>query len=283
MLRAYQLYYFEQLGQLERDEYFDLNRAVITSKDEKGKCYLKEHDDKGDAGCLLNTQKDSSSSGLVSYYDLLMAIVAHKTSLENVEYRSCIWEHSTLETRLESNSNISGKKVAFESLRSKQPVHLSDSDLKLIAKKKRTLKYLDMCPCSLTNRSVVLINKYLNKNLKYLRLQNCCNWIPDRPKGGELDSEDEELGIGHQRIELPNLLADNIRFRYVNEDAVNSEEEEEEDEEEDEDFDGEDMIVARQQEDQSNERDHNEYFISGDGVLRVTSSEEIGEQMFENM
>lgn len=285
LLRAYQLYYNEQLGQLERDEYFQLNRTVITCKGEKGKCNLNRskssHDDKKDGECLLNTSIDSSSTDLVTYYDLLMAIVAHKnkTSLDCVEFRSCIWEHSTLEARLESvatNNNNSDKKVAFESLRSKQPAHLSDSDLKLIIKRKRTLKSLDLCPCNLTNRSVVLLNKYLNKNLKYLRLQNCCNWVPDEPKGGELDSEDEELGIGIQRIELPNLLADSIRFRYVNEDGVNSEEE-------DEDFDGEDMTVARQQEDQSNERDHNEYFISGDGVLSVTSSEEIGEQISENM
>ncbi len=110
LLKNYQLFYIEQLGRLERDEYFQLNRTkekpltattnLIQVEDEKSS---KQNNPN------VNTpaQKD-----LVSYYDLLMAIAAHKskTSLESVEYRSCIWEHSTLETRLEQSYNAAASR-----------------------------------------------------------------------------------------------------------------------------------------------------------------------------
>ena len=163
---------------------------------------------------------------------------------------------------------------AFESLRSKQPVHLSDTDLKLIIKRKRNLKCLDICPCNLTNRSIVLINKYLGRNLKYLRLQNCCNWLPDETKGGD---SDDELLLAHQQIELPNLLAENVRLRVSHEDNG---------------YDNSDEDDSEQNFLENNENEHNDFFVNPNNNTNTTSTNsdvlrnEVysldGDQMFEN-
>lgn len=87
----------------------------------------------------------------------------------------------------------------LKSVRSCQPAHLVDTDLKMIIRNQRKLVYLDVCPCMLTNRSVLWINKYLNAHLKCLRLHNCCNWSQAVGLSGADDNmfelnEDEMIG-----------------------------------------------------------------------------------------
>lgn len=159
LLKSYQHFYVHQLSQLERAEYFQLKRISdpCSNQNEQAMSHHAMH-----LNSMGYTAKHQPKSELITYYDLLMAIVENKsnTGLSSVSYRSCIWQHSTLEMRLLDGAEA-GKALALN--RSKQQAHLSDADLRLIVRRKPTIEYLDVCPCNLSNRSVALINKYLNR------------------------------------------------------------------------------------------------------------------------
>lgn len=74
------------------------------------------------------------------------------------------------------NESTGPSQLKLSSIRSRQPPHLIDANLKSIIRNQKKLVYIDLCPCMLTNRTILWINKYLSAHLKCLRLQNCCNW-----------------------------------------------------------------------------------------------------------
>lgn len=139
----------------ERSEYFKLNR-----KSNSENLMLTDEPEMSGEDAEWKPIQYETQNDLVTYYDLLIALVhnKNKASLSRIIYRSCLWEHSTLENRL-LNSSVTNKK----SLRSKQPAHLTDFDLRFIFKRKYPIEYLDVCPCNLTNKSIKLINKYLKR------------------------------------------------------------------------------------------------------------------------
>ena len=177
----YSKYYLKRLEEHEREQYFQIENVSNKAKANKSIKNIK----------------------LITYYDLVMAFAsrAEKCSLKTIDYRQCIWSHSTLEERIktkktnkpvkssneEGDDNNSNALDSYDSsdlddnkmvksLRSKQKPHLSDLDLRVVIKNQKNLDHLDICPCILTNKSILLINKYLTRNLKSLRFQNCCNW-----------------------------------------------------------------------------------------------------------
>jgi len=223
LLSSYEHFYLEQINQIERQAYFTLNRA----------------------GDKQLSSSSITKENLITFYDLLMTLVADKkqTSLDSLTYRACVSKHSTLEFRL-LNSNST-----FESIRAEQEFHLKDSDLRLVTRYKPTLEYLDICPCSLSNKSVRLINRHLS-GLKYLRLQNCCLWQSEDAKEEEDISETAVIGQ-----ELPDWITDNaVR-------DANGARESVEDEADDEDVDNNNNSL---------EHSHNEYIF--DEMRRVMNN-----------
>lgn len=83
---------------------------------------------------------------------------------------SSTWSLSSLE------NDVDPVDFKLKSVRGRQRAHLTDRDVKSIVKSQKKISYLDVCPCQLTNRTILLMNRHLNNHLKYLRLQNCCNW-----------------------------------------------------------------------------------------------------------
>ena len=165
LLKSYRNYYIQQLSESERLEYFELN---------------KPH---------LKSDSESKSSTLISYYDLLMAFAASKSSigLARLEYHACLWSHSTLEARLMMNPD------RRPLLRAQLTPHLNDVDLKFILKRISNVEFLDVCPCLLRNKSIHSINKYLNKSVRYLRLQNCCNWFTPEVAQADVERDEPQL------------------------------------------------------------------------------------------
>ena len=187
--------YQQQLGQLERRDYFQIVNLKMTPPEQ-----------------------------LVSVYEFLMALASRpdKANLSYVDYRQCVNARSTLDQRLRQREG-----GETSSIRARQPPHLRDRDLRLVLKHK--CEYLEICPCELTNKSIYLINKHLNKHLKYLRLQNCCNWIGNREEDGEAaDNENDEDNDDFYLYNLQEYL------EQRRQETVHDEEDEEE-EEEDED------------------------------------------------
>lgn len=89
--------------------------------------------------------------------------------------------------------------LKLKSIRSRQTPHLVDANLKSIIRNQKKLVYLDLCPCMLTNKTVMLINKHLNAHLKCLRLQNCCNWATsanEQNAAGNANNNNNEPGGG---------------------------------------------------------------------------------------
>jgi len=121
-------------------------------------------------------EKSDKQQQLVSYYDLLLVLASRsdRVYLNKIEYNQCLY----------SNSN-------FKSMRAQQPAHLDDKELKLLIKNKHC-EYLDVCPCFLTNKSVHFINKYSNNSLKFLRLQNCCDWSKNLTSNNEDEDDDSD-------------------------------------------------------------------------------------------
>jgi hypothetical protein len=197
LIQSYAKYYIDQLGHLERNEFFQ-----ITNNNNN------------------NNKNNSNEKQLVSYYDLLLALASRpdRVYLNKIEYNQCLHSSSTLEQRIRtriqadllsqtdrvqqlisnyfrlysateqqqhqhqqqtssSSSSISdsNNKLILKSVRAQQPTHLDDKELKLLLKNKHC-EHLDICPCFLTNKSVHFINKYSSHNLKFLRLKNCCDW-----------------------------------------------------------------------------------------------------------
>jgi hypothetical protein len=175
----YSKYYLSRVERHERNQYFQIENISNKEKPRKSIKNIK----------------------LITYYDLIMAFAsrAEKCNLNTIDYRQCIWSHSTLDERIktknknkpvraQSDDDAAEKNVDSydssdldenqmpKSLRSKQKSHLSDADLRTIVRSQKNLYHLDTCPCMLTNKSILLINKYLANNLKSLRFQNCCNW-----------------------------------------------------------------------------------------------------------
>lgn len=199
LIKQYAKIYLEQLGKIERRNYFQIINKKQTDR--------------------------SGTPELISFYDFLMALASKpdKANLAYVDYRQCMNARSTLEQRLQQREESD-----VRSIRSKQPVHLKDRDLRLILKHK--CEYLEICPCELTNKSIYMINKHLTKHLKYLRLQNCCNWVGRReanttePAPNEEEDNDEEND---------DFYLDNLR-EYL-EEKRGAQKEEVDEEEEDED------------------------------------------------
>lgn len=150
--------YQQQLGQIERRDYFQMVDLKMTAPEQ-----------------------------IVNFYDFLMALASRpdKANLTYIDFRQCLNARSTLDQRLRQREGGEA-----HSLRARQPSHLKDRDLRLIMRHK--CEYLELCPCELTNKSIYLINKHLNKHLKYLRLQNCCNWVGNREEEETADEIEEE-------------------------------------------------------------------------------------------
>jgi hypothetical protein len=191
LIKEYSKYYLGQLEQLERDAYF--NNYNAKSKQNE----LRELNQKA------NPQKPPAPP-LVTYYDLLMCMAAErdKCQLSMLDYRMCTHAHSTLEQRLlqqhvasgsasnsitdyirivksrsKKDSNGNGSEQQLISMRGLQRIHLDDKDVKLVCRGQRNkLTYLDVCPRLLTNKSLLYLSRYASGSLKYLRLENCCNW-----------------------------------------------------------------------------------------------------------
>jgi hypothetical protein len=200
LIKSYAQYYLEQLGRLERAEFFQIGRK-IDSQSEK---------------MQIDQQQHQSNTNLITYYDLLMALASRpdRVYLNGIEYHQCIWSSSTLEQRIRTriqnellsqtdsiqqlNSNYfrlcsanDENKLILKSVRAQQPAHLEDNQLKSMLKhQSKRLEHLDLCPCLLTNKSVHLINKHLGKHLKQLRLRNCCDWS-QKIRGNNEPNEDQ--------------------------------------------------------------------------------------------
>lgn len=204
ILQSYAQHYLDQLGRLERIEFFQIQ----TNKSEQ-----------------MQTDQPERIQ-LIAYFDLLLAFASRpdKIYLNKIEYKQCVWSSSTLEQRLRtriqndllSDSSIqqlntnyfrlysasSQDKFVLKSIRAQQQSHLEDKQLKLIIKNQlNRCQHLDICPCLLTNKSVALINKC--NNLKYLRLQNCCDWTQ---KLNETDLDEEEEEESEDESDLDNDL-----------------------------------------------------------------------------
>jgi hypothetical protein len=167
----------------------------------------------------IDQQQHQSNTNLITYYDLLMALASRpdRVYLNGIEYHQCIWSSSTLEQRIRTriqnellsqtdsiqqlNSNYfrlcsanDENKFILKSVRAQQPSHLEDKQLKAMLKhQSKRLEQLDLCPCLLTNKSVHLINKYLGKTLKQLRLRNCCDWSQKTGTNNEINEDQMDL------------------------------------------------------------------------------------------
>jgi hypothetical protein len=201
LIQSYAKYYIDQLGHLERNEFFQ-----ITNNNRQNN----------------NNNNNSNEKQLVSYYDLLLALASRpdRVYLNKIEYNQCLHASSTLEQRIrtriqtdllsqtdrvqqlisnyfrlysatgQQTSSDSNNKLILKSVRAQQPTHLDDKELKLLLKNKHC-EHLDICPCFLTNKSVHFINKYSSHNLKFLRLKNCCDWSKKSTNNNMIDPSDE--------------------------------------------------------------------------------------------
>lgn len=186
IIKEYGKFYLSELDALERDAYFNNSTDKIEP----------------------NSAKIASRARqLVTYYDLLMAMVNEpsKCQLTMFDYRQCGHMTSALEQRLRArmDRNVSPSAPSpaclayfrhikttplsatstnppasiLVSTRGLQRAHLTDKDLKLICKQHRNkLCYLDVCPRSLTNKSLFYLNKYASQSLKYLRFDIYINY-----------------------------------------------------------------------------------------------------------
>lgn len=212
IIEEYAKYYLKTLERHEREQYFQIEN--ISSK--------------------AKAQATTATRKLINYYDLMAAFASRpeKCSLSTVDYRQCIWSHSTLDERIKiklrnsqskqpaseanaidyDSSDLDENKVV-KSLRSKQKPHLDDTDLRIIAKRQKNLTHLSVCPCMLTNRSVLIINNYMKQNLISLRFQNCCNWqtnsqaATDRNPAAPLQEANQlPHELNNDRLELRNFM-----------------------------------------------------------------------------
>jgi hypothetical protein len=170
ILAEYFIEYENKIKILERNEYFMLNKLIRQQKK-----------------CQQMSEKDVQIENidLISSYDLLKCF-SSEASISTAIYKQCLRVQTPLNDRLKkllkTKTNILTPKLndhinKIVNLRStSNPNHLSDSDLEIICKNK--IEYLDICPCMLTNRVIGLINSNL-KCLKYLKLQNYCEWTSE--------------------------------------------------------------------------------------------------------
>jgi hypothetical protein len=242
----YSKYYLKLLEIHERNQYFYIESKKMAQS--------------SSSSSSQSTVAAAASPLLINYYDLLMAFATRSQNfkLNVIDYRQCIWSHSTLEERIKTKqkskhlgnntAEVESNELDLKSLRSRQTTHLLDLDLRLIVKNQKDLHHLDTCPCMLTNKSILLINKYLNKSLKSLRFQNCCNW--------QLKNNTEQHQQPQENDRTPNLVAlrdqqanvnpqmndfDNDRLELRN--FIDTEEEEEDDDDDDDDDDEDDNDV----------------------------------------
>jgi len=226
LLDAYLKFYLDHLGRLERDEYFDLSNSFnnkkrnLNTNTQRAMNSSQTSDTSADdldltqnANSLSSSSSNCSSSSffttmtqtnatqtynkknLVTYYDLLMSFAMSSNKFSKLDYRQCLWAHSTLEQRLLSTntnsteSNIQQQQTAnSKSLRAKQKTHLDHKDLKTLLKAQKNLTHIDLCTCLLRNKSIRLLNRHLGDRLKYLRLQNCCNYQADSNHDDEVNN-----------------------------------------------------------------------------------------------
>ena len=255
ILTQYSKYYLDKLSEIERDVYFQIGKFMNTSSTKPNADTI----DQANASSLSHSSslpqptasQNAKSNGLnlINFYDLLMAFATRpdKCNLNTINYRQCIWSHSTLEQRLKvkyqsrlyaqqeinrnyfelsarsSSSSLSSdsdtwtryndcityikKKFSKKrgantprlvSLRSKQKAHLTDFEVRLMLKNQKNLNTLDVCPCMLTNKTILLINKYFSQSLKSLRFQNCCNWQQNKLQNSDQNQQhDDPLDLRH--------------------------------------------------------------------------------------
>ena len=226
LLREYSKFYLKQLGKYERDEYFEVINSqtkATTNKQKRNysklvsyydflmsfatrpeKCNLNSIDYRQ---CMWSTSKleQRLKTKLTNKLANNQPIETNYFKLDNNSSDSSDNEDNTNEARKKPNKNnnkLIKKQMDFDlinstnsdrlkSLRAKQKSHLNDKDIKLIIKNQSKLNTLDICPCMLTNKTILLINKYLNNNyLRVLRLENCCNWNSKNSNNANLNNND---------------------------------------------------------------------------------------------
>jgi Zyg-11 protein homolog len=183
----YLIYYENKVRIFERNEYFMLNQLMRQYK--KQEATLNELNEQIE--CFINDNKNRINNR-ISSYDLLKCF-SNELSLSTVIYKQCLRTHTPLHERLKKliktlkspilTQNLVEHVNKILNLRNvNNPKHLNDDDLELLCKNK--IEYLDICPCLLTNRVIFMINSSL-KSLKYLKLQNYCDWSQQQQNGEE--------------------------------------------------------------------------------------------------
>ena len=235
ILAEYFINYENKVRQFERNEYFMLNQLL--------RQYKKNEAELSDLHEQIESfiRKNSSNNKLISSYDLLKCL-SNELSLSTVIYKQCLRTQTPLHERLKkilktkspifTPSLIEHVNKILNLRITSNPRHLNDSDFERMLCRNR-VEYLDICPCLLTNRVVFLINSNL-KCLKYLKLQNYCDW-------------------SHQDIDCGRLFQ--IKKQMIKEEVMIDDGEEEDD---DEDEDGE---LVQQEEEEEEEINENIEFI----------------------
>ena len=132
----------------------------------------------------------------------------------------------------------------------------------MIVKNQKHLTHLDMCPCMLTNKSILLINKYLTQNLKSLRFQNCCNWqlnSANQQQQNQQNAEQNQQQNYHQQNN--DLNNDRLELRYFmdSDDDDDDDDYENDDDDDDDDEDDNDDEYLHEQDSQAAAEQRNEY------------------------
>ena len=194
IIADYSIYYENKIRILERNQYFMLNqllrqhkrkqqqKLVTTNVDEELQQYIEN---------FINDNKENLN--LISSYELLKCF-AKELCVSTAIYKHCMRTQTPLNECLRkilktTKANVLTAEIIEHvhkilNLRIiNNPKHLNDADLELLSKNK--IEYLDICPCVLTNRAICLINSNL-KCLKYLKLQNYCDWNSNECEFGRI-------------------------------------------------------------------------------------------------